>query len=82
MRAVSGFPLRWPFRRGGTAFADYIGKRTRCLLAAFSSLSGQEGLKRVVEVLQLLDERPVLIDVQQNRTWLAPLGEIERTIVA
>jgi hypothetical protein len=82
MRAVSGLLLRWPLRSGGAALADYLCERTRRLLAALSSLSSQEGLEGVVQVLQLLDQRPVPIDIQQNRAWLAPLGEVERTIVA
>src|SRR5712691_6317837 len=82
MRAMSGLPVRWPPRRGRATLADHISKRTRRLLAALSSLSGQEGLERVVQVLQLLDERPILIDIQQDSAWLAPLREIERTIVA
>lgn len=64
------------------ALPDYIGKRTRRLIPALSSLSGHEGLERVIQVIQLLDESPVLIDIQQNGARLAPLGEIERTIMA
>ena len=82
MRALSGLLLRWPPRSGSAPLADYLGKRTRSLLAALSSLSSQEGLERVVQVLQLLDESSILIDIQQNGARLAPLREIERTIVA
>src|SRR6266508_3979133 len=65
---------------GCTAAAlDHFGERASRLPPLLPSLSCEQRLHRIVQMLQLIDEPAILIDVEKDRARLTALREVQRS---
>jgi hypothetical protein len=54
-------------------------ERTRAFLATLASVACPQRLDRIVEMLELFDQRAILVDRKQNGARLPTLGQVERS---